>query len=862
MVVSSRFFADASSEPKLYHIAAVGPNFNRIPYAIECFVALIFSSPVSGSVNDYEPNRLRLDPLVADESQSGPSSIELMLHGRWRGVFKGVQKKDIVRIECATVTHALDQEIHPHQLELFDPVRDISKASFIRIFVQFSGAGHDKQFQVAVYESLAQGLTTYHGQNSRQHRVTPGEKEKLDRKDAQEHVSHLSQYRASLPGSKDSARDFSEREHRPAPRSRKRSPKFSVLNSGQAQQRNHEYALSIRALWDRTLHDRPTAPGEKINVYGVIIEARGPCITKGTDMRSEVVIVDESSPSPTSDCADIRTLRLHRFELLPQDSIPFCSVGDVIRAHRVHLDVYEDRRNGVSILQGSGRYYSTYVLWSGASDSHEPIATLQPVRTAKSSERPDNVQHTITDWDRARVAKLRVWGAGFLKASEAIDRPFLHTVPQMLQLLRKGPIRQPFDLICYFEREEEDGSENMQFYISGRRPECAGGNVLVKVIGCPVDRVQGDPVSFEMFSPSWRLRKHVKPSCLLIHDAYCLGSTEDAQPLVHLMAGDKTSTIIWLRDESPELRFAAKIDSCGIELRGNHGVSVEQPGNTQIVQLCARESNPAGAQAELTEIQLKANQKDGSLNRMGTREHNIHHRKATNRVLEARRSPAMAERVVNGNAEPHPKKIMTSEHVDGKIVITTHGNVHKQFTPLKTVRQQALALGHQSPPFRVLCRVVAWTFPDDMYLACQPWCASCSSFLLDGTKSSDQEDHERGSPAQEIECSSCQVRFMGLDDPSLLWSYNVTLLLEDLQGTRIETWLSGREGSMFFQQTIPSNFFSLASSQSRAKLLKCSASLLESKNVIDCCIKAYSYKGPDNTMLVSSKMFGTMMLPI
>jgi hypothetical protein len=166
-----------------------------------------------------------------------------------------------------------------------------------------------------------------------------------------------------------------------------------------------------------------------------------------------------------------------------------------------------------------------------------------------------------------------------------------------------------------------------------------------------------------------------------------------------------------------------------------------------------------------------------------------------------------------------------------------------------TVRKHVLASGNNAPPFRVVCSVVAWMFPDNLYAACAPWCKICSSFLT-----------KTNNPDRRFHCVSCRAHFTGPDDPGLQWAFNVKLLLEDVQGTRLETWIEGSEALTFFHSAYPTNLSAASAAATREKMLEYATLLLKSETAIDCCVKGYSYRSPEGVTTISSKIFGTALV--
>jgi hypothetical protein len=878
-------FGVLTSGPRVYHIAAVGPNFNRIPYAVECRVALVFAGHAGTS---EEAARVRLDPLVADESQAGPASIELVLHGRWRtACLPRMSRNVVVRVECASVSDAADPELHSHQLEMLDPMQNSGAAARARMYCCGPGAG---PVHVVSYATLNSGMITVPDRGADLPRVPHGVPRATGR--ARPPSSNLGGYAPALidpavcspaagpstglprargggagpaddgvgvppglhaapPLAQAGPSDLPIQVYGPTstvgrPTARRARPKqrASVLappTPARASPKAHEYVPSIAHVWDQVEANRASVTGQKINVYGVVIEARGPCITRGPDLRSEVVIADMSSPSSSSDVGTFRTLALHRFEALPQDAIPFRAVGDVMRAHRVHVGVYDDHKAGTRMVQAAGKFYSTYVLWAGDSDSPDPIATVEPVRTGGSAARPLHVAHTVDQADLARVTELRAWGAAWLKASVAVDRPYMRSLPEVRKLYAENDLRQPFDLICCFEGQPA-GATGVRFIVSGgvgSSDEHAASTVghTMEVLGSDVARTVGDAVPFELFAPSWTLRPDHVPMWLLIRDAYCSMSPTGSGVLVfRLIAAEKTSTMLWLRSEAPEVRLLKQ----GRRQAGNAPVAPLPPPGAGVHGMGSGTGTGATLQPRSRPQIIMP-----SLSQVES--HLQHAAQAADKGHAPNFAVSEDQRDLAEAALLEAEMRIRLRH--GRPVISTHANEDKPVTLLAVVRQKTLEQGTSAPSFRVKSRICAWKSPTrmDMQDACKPWCPSCSLFV-----------DERPSG---FVCEKCAAQFSSVHDARLGWAFDVQLVLEDEQGTRMDMWVSGQEGSVFFNEATPRNLKSPAGAPSLKALQLYETALLKPQHVVDCSVKSYTTVDSHGIISVACKVFATALLP-
>jgi hypothetical protein len=877
---ASRFFPGESAaaqakRPRVFHIAAIGPNFNRILYAVECRVALVFHH------SNAEPVKFRLDPLTADESQAGPASIELFLHGRWRAACLAHLARDVLlRVECAYVTTAKDQELHTHQLELLDPFPGGENAANVSLLCLVPESGDVLRISYANIEkglqsTLPAQMRPPSGNASAATLIDPAIL-RGNRPTARNVISPAGANAwsvsvttpASLTGKRSGvpiptppvSLPIATHEHidsaapgrSPSGRGRGKK-KFSVLASGSSSSRSNAggYVPSIASIWNDVDADRAGNLGRKINVYGVVIEARSPCITRGPDLRSEVIIADQSSPSTSSTGGAFRTLALHRFEALPVDAIPFRAVGDVIRAHRVHIAVHDNQKARTRMIQGSGKFYSTYLLWAGDSDSPNPVATLNPVRTNSSSARPTAVEHIVDEMDLLRVNELRAWGAAFLRASTAVDRPFLKTVPEVLTMFADTSLRQPFDLICCFEGQPS-GATGVRFMVSdgishGTNP--VPSSQLVEVLGSDVAKAVGDGVPFEEFAPSWNLRPDAIPMWVLIRDAYCtLSPTGSQVPVIRLLAGERTSTLIWLRSDSPEVRFVKRgrvlpaNGSSGKRLATSAARGVNSlPCNA--VVLSNREASAPGVGSNGLQPRNRPQIVVPSLSQID--------RELEGTAQEATEIPDLQQSVSPEPVLRNDGDLVLSDPrasaSEDKPVISKNANDDKPCTLIGVLRQKTLEVGSNSTSYRVRGRVCAWKYPLDLHYACKPWCNSCRAFL---------DEANRG-----FICPGCKYVFGSYQDTRLEWAFTVQLVLEDELGEKIDMWVSGPEASLFFQGAEPGNLRSPASGLTQNHLNSYARTLLNPRSAVDCSVRPYTFTDDRGVVQVACAVFATALEP-
>lgn len=153
---------------------------------------------------------------------------------------------------------------------------------------------------------------------------------------------------------------------------------------------------------------------KKVDIYGVVIGYEKPKPTKRSDMISTMTITDMSYHSPG--------LRLLVFasdsEKLPRVK----TIGDIIRLHRVKIEVHKDGFNAVANIR-----YSSFLLFEG-----KGATSYIPYHSSHD-------KFTATSHDETIINSLRSWSENFPIDSGKND----YTVP--IKDIREGVY---FDLCC------------------------------------------------------------------------------------------------------------------------------------------------------------------------------------------------------------------------------------------------------------------------------------------------------------------------------------------------------------------------------------------------------------------------------
>lgn len=121
-----------------------------------------------------------------------------------------------------------------------------------------------------------------------------------------------------------------------------------------------------------------TSKGDMVNLYSVIIDCRSPCRTNRTKFRREVVIAEESCVQESDSTTTLKTMAIYCEEDNPSKSVPFRCVGDIIRAHRIHLGSQDRDRFSIDGVFVESRCYSTVLLWANEGNDFFPKAPKDP----------------------------------------------------------------------------------------------------------------------------------------------------------------------------------------------------------------------------------------------------------------------------------------------------------------------------------------------------------------------------------------------------------------------------------------------------------------------------------------------------
>lgn len=661
---------------------------------------------------------------------------------------------------------------------------------------------------------------------------------------------------------------------------------------------SREYTYTpIAELWKKTEHV-PTPPrDEKVNIYGVVLDCRAPCTTRGPDLRSEVIVADESSVENVRSPGNVKTMAIYCFERNPADCIPFRSVGDVIRAHRVNYGRYQDHFTGTSTVQGAGRFYSTFLVWSHEGTDFLPIASREPVAN-RLRNRGQNVTHIVTAQDREKISSLRNWARNYLFKVHRVHRPYLRTVLEVKGAHPEAEfLSKSFDLICRVKADvrAETDSGILRFTVSDGlfNMGTGGQNVTVESTISPEQLEKAPGYQFVDFCPSWNSKPSTFPAWLLIRDARSVRQGNDR--VIKLSVGKKTSTLIWHPENSPDVlkakesfsratgttlpRIAPSAPPNGTAnldlisgpeplLRNTIEPREVQAVDQQMQSTSPRESVPprrtpaavvGGTMSKGPTVRQDisaAGQGSAPLKRLSSsRMLAADNPSATNPpVRKAPRYDVATKKAMNKPADMGP----SVNHLDeanastlqrnpdsSASIISHHANKSFKISTIAEL-QQAVSNGSLTP-HRIRASARTCISPRDVRFACRPWCGKCCKFL--------KVDPNHRS----LECLTCSKRLSSTGDPDTEWAYLVRLNLEDDSGCRIECWIEGTEATTFFAGLAPTSL--LSNTEARQRVSKSLQVILNPRSQLDCCVKPYEYEDGHGVYRTACKLFGTALLP-
>lgn len=365
--------------------------------------------------------------------------------------------------------------------------------------------------------------------------------------------------------------------------------------------------------------DQTRLKWKRVNLFGVIVDCRAACRTRGNDFRTDLILVDESSISSENHNGDgiMRKIIAYDFNRDTDMGLPFRAYGDIVRIQHALVNFYYDRSsNNISPKQVMMKSFSTCLLWKHDDDSSDPIAVREgrpgnrfTFSSANPSPRGNSRdtgiherRYNISDYDKNRVKELRKFVRERLMPRRIeVVRPFMRTVSQLFELADTGGAKKSTDVLCWVEHDVDDcenGAADIHMVVSDGA-DVQGGKRKMHVIS-KMSNDQWDcakNIPFVNFQPCWKVRPEL-PCWALIKDATL--ECGDSEPYLSIFFGLHTSSILFQNQGAPLVRmFHEKVAESAanenVHDYGYGGGDVEDPADISAITRPQQSSPPRSA---------------------------------------------------------------------------------------------------------------------------------------------------------------------------------------------------------------------------------------------------------------------------
>lgn len=770
---------------QLVHLEAIDESHHGNPFAIRARILRTYTDAPTEL-----PQKLCLSTLLNDTNGALQPQISLWLQGRWRSALKPVANRDtILQIECPSIT----------------PLHDFSDGGFFSFCLQLDddpSRSSIRRFPPSVYvlDSFL-GVTAGVSYLNLDEGLTPPTielRERFGRMRAAWETNTI----VSHVNSRQRCAQLTE-----AQRQLTVSTKPQIHLTDQTSKSDYHLVGDI--------HDSESAlSGNKLNVYGVVFDCRAPCTTRGPDLRSEIVILDESS---VQEEAHLKTLQVYRFARTPSEGVPFRSFGDIVRVHRGKAENYVDGKMK-EITQLRIHPYSTVLLWGYEHTSFEPIVAHKPTNYTNSDRNGVDHEpvHRITSYDRSRITELRKWVKDFFHPqynSMMSTKAFRYSVSDPSAIPNHG---FPIDVFCLVEEAFENEAVGGGLHL--RVSDGAGGSMSV-VSGNPghydIDKM--GQYHFTEFIPCWHRRPRL-PSWAFLKDI--IARHGDGTCLLELTAGKPTSTVFFHPGVSMPAQRAAP--------------------SKQVNHVNQHVDTPAAATRLPVAPTVRVGNGRGNGNN-GMSRSNATEVASEREVLEARKEQ-----------ERSLPKLSENERAELTISCIRGNGTSLDVTSLADVLRDAQQGRQQVHRVRVDARVLL--APQEFAHACLATCRHCDGEYVRSVVNG-------GGATCTLECQKCGQRFYGRADQGLDWKFAMKFQLEDRSNGILTGWLEGDEGTLFFEGIVRPMCLT-KNVEERMKLMTCLQHVLTANRWLDCCVRAYRYMDEDGVYHVACKIVDTKLFPL
>lgn len=751
---------------QVVHLATLQGGNHRSLYAVRVrvvFVVLERRKLIRAVVKDVESS-----------AGTGPTyELDLILHGRWQNVLQSVRSGSLLCLQCPCVRVAADNPrsstlaLH---LDDYSSSKTPSRAQAVRFLNDLFQPTYSVTF-----DSLPSTRTSYSASNRLR---TMDERLK--------EPPHVHRKRQRDDGSVTVGMQHSKRTARSTPHGS--SDGGSTTRNGNCK-KIADVVDSVNALL-----------GTRVDVFGILTDARAACPTRGTGFRSEICLADESSYRPGG--APLKTVQVFTFEDRVKDAIPFRAYGDIVRVRRGIVERYIDKRTATTTVQLNVKFYATVFVWQYDTDSFQPCLSRKALN--KSTK---DITHSVPLEDQKRVHELRQWVRNFIHRRYTPPRDYIYTIPEVLHRVSMADeSAQVLDIVARVRSISEEGPKFCMRLTDGLRElrhDCQIIELSSHADVAGMERTNA--TKLYDFYYGWGTRPRL-PAWVFLKNVRVVTS---AGKTVFLLRVDRfTSTILFLDDNAPLVRLIK-----------------QQYANIRDDALPANdEAAPSQNRTDLEQVDVP--KRIQVRPPCGPGPSNF-------RDMEACHTPRRLRRC----SVTDPLKMTQTEPLYDRI-------------PLSNISQMIFDINSgKKIVHRLLVSVVACTYPRNLAHGCRPVCQNCKAYVHVAFKDGRDEFH----------CDNCEQTFDDRLDSRMCWKFAVRLRVDDSSGRAVELWIEGNEGEKFFEcvgDSVRKN------GETNVRLMRRILNvIIQPRHVLECCVLGYKYTNVNDIHHVAGKVVGTKLVP-